>query len=139
MDEIKMTSDQMERIRLLEDGDLFHRAVTFAHSQPSVENKQLAGLLEFSRSWKELTYFVHHQKGRTWTGRKAPYQDFYNALDSYLQQDLRSQVKGNLGLIPAELTKKETNRRIDHFAGLLAQSFIQHLVAEMRWQEEVKL
>lgn len=135
MDEIKTTSDQMKRIRLLEDTDLYHAAITFARNQPSVETKQLNGLLEFSRSWDELTSFVRHQKSRTWTGQKAHYQDFYNALDSYLQQDLRSQVKNDSDFVPADLTKKESNRLVDHFAGLLAQSFIQHLVAEIGWQE----
>ena len=132
---MKPTPEQKVQIRLLSDGQLYDQAVTFVKQNDTVENKQMAGLLEFSRSWQELLKFVRHQKGRDWQRKKAHYADFYTQLEQQLEQ-LRAKVKSEYGMVPHGLTKKETSRHTEYFAGLLAREFIQHLVAEMMWKEK---
>ena len=132
---MKPTPEQKVQIRLLSDGQLYDQAVTFVKQNDTLENKQMAGLLEFSRSWQELLKFVRHQKGRDWQRNKAYYADFYTQLEQQLEQ-LRAKVKSEYGMVPHGLTKKETSRHTEYFAGLLAREFIQHLVAEMMWKEK---
>lgn len=140
MDEVQIATAHEERVRLLEDGDLYRSAITFVRAQHKIENKQLLGLLEYSRSWEELIRFVQHQKGRDWgepgRGNKAHYREFYTALDNHLNQNIRSLVRSDTNFVPINLTKKDTDRLVNYFSGLLARSFIQHLVAEMLWQQE---
>jgi len=95
----------------------------------------MAGLLEFSRSWEELLKFVRHQKGRDWQRKKAHYADFYTQLEQQLEQ-LRAKVKNEYGMVPHGLTKRETAKHTQYFAGLLATELIQHLVAEMMWKDK---
>jgi len=136
---MKLTPEQETQIRLLSDTDLYAQAQDFARTHPPVEPSQIAGLLEFSRSWQELEQFVKHQKDdRDWgTGSKAHYRDFYAALDAYLDK-LRQDVQGRYGFVSDDLTKKQTRRRTARFAGLLAREFIQHLAAEVLWKKEVE-
>lgn len=133
---MKLTTGHQVQIRLLSDSDLYRQAITFAQKHPSIENRQMTGLVEFSRSWKELTDFVKHQKGRDW-GKKEHYSKFYTALDAYLT-DLRRDVKNKHGFVPDGLTTSEARGYTDYFSGLLAREFIQHLAAEMMWKREVK-
>lgn len=133
--EVKATLEQEVQIRLLSDGELYRDAVSFVHESLIVENKQMAGLLEFSRSWDELLKFVRHQKGRAWHRKKAHYADFYTKLEQQLNE-LRAKVKNEYGFVPRGLTKKPARTYTEYFSGLLAREFIPHLVAEMRWKEE---
>lgn len=132
---MKPTAEQKDQIRLLSDGELYDQAIVFVRQNDTVENKQMAGLLEYSRSWEELLKFVRHQKGRDWQRKKAHYADFYTELEQYLTQ-LRAKVKSEYGMVPHNLTKRETAKYTQCFAGLLATEFIQHLVAEMMWKEK---
>lgn len=121
-----------DRIRLLSDTDMYQRAITFVRETDGIEEikkKQIAGLMEFSRSWGELRSFITHQKGRDWKERES-YQKFFSGLLQSVD-GLRTEVKDRYGLVPPNLTKAESNRIIDQFAGLLAREFIQHLAAEM--------
>ena len=124
---MKLTPKQEAQLRLLSDEELYRQAMAFVQESGTIENKQMSGLLEFSRSWKELEQFVNHQEGRDWgqpgKSKKAYYKTFYTKLKEQLKQ-LRS-------FIPSGLTEEEA----DYFAGRLAREFIQHLVAEMRWKE----
>jgi hypothetical protein len=139
---IRLTPEQETQIRLLSDGDIYRAAMTFANEQEDVIaysqfNSQVNGLLQFSRSWGELTSFVKHQKSRDWQGVRQSYGEFYTALKSQLD-DMRGDVKGKYGFVPDDLTKRESNELADFFVGLLARAFIQHLAAEMMWKKEVK-
>jgi hypothetical protein len=139
---MKPTPEQETKIRLLSDTELYEQAEKLVSAHPVVAGSQMEGLLEYSRSWDELTRFVKHQKDdRNWgepgKSKKAHYRDFYTALDAYLNELYRD-VKGRHQFVPGGLTKKETSKKSSYFAGLLAREFIQHLVAEMLWQEEVK-
>ncbi|MBU0496243.1 MAG: hypothetical protein KKA73_07110 [Chloroflexi bacterium] len=139
---MKPSLEEEQRIRLISDGDLYGQAQDFSCAHLPVEGKQMAGLLEFSRSWDELTAFVRHQKDdRDWgepgKSKKAHYKDFYAALDTYLGE-LRTRVQSPYGFVPlGKLDSAQRNRR-DWMAGLLAREFIQHLVAEMMWKEETR-
>lgn len=135
----RLTPEQRAQIRILSDGDLYRDAITCARKHPGIENNQLMGLLEFSRSWTELERFVRHQKDeRDWgepgKSKKAHYQTFYDALAKQLEQ-LRKDVVDRYGLVPKGLGKNETAVQTDFFAGLLAREFIQHLTAEMMLRE----
>lgn len=138
---MKATSEQEAELRLLADGELYREAANLASEQRDVIGdrqlgNQMNGLLEYSRSWEELTSFVAHQKDRNWTGRRQAYQGFYSALHQYLN-DLRADVKDQHHFVPDGLTNREAKERTRFFAGWLARAFIQHLVAEMMWQKEV--
>jgi hypothetical protein len=137
---MQLTPDQETQIRLLSDGDVYRAAMTFANEQQDVIayrqfNSQINGLLQFSRSWSELTSFVNHQRSRDWQGVRQSYGEFYAALKSQLD-DMRSKVRGEYGFVPDDLTKRESNELTDFFAGLLAREFIQHLAAEMMWKSK---
>ena len=137
---MKLTPDQEPQIRLLSDGDIYRAAMTFANEQQKVIeysqfNSQINGLLQFSRSWSELTGFVNHQKSRDWQGVRQSYGGFYTALSQQLKE-LRRDVKDKYGFVPDGLTKRESNELTNFFAGLLAREFIQHLAAEMMWKSK---
>lgn len=132
---VQVTPEQQSQIRLLSDGELYRDAVDFVDKSRIVDNKQMAGLLEFSRSWGELNKFVKHQKGRDWHGRNSHYTDFYTKLSKFLDK-LRTKIKTDSDFVPNRSTNKETKKYADYFAGLLAREFIQHLVAEMMWKEK---
>jgi hypothetical protein len=139
---MKLTLEQATILRVLDETTLCKQAEEFVKAHPAVENSQMAGLLEFSRSWDELVRFVNHQKNnRDWgepgKSKRAHYKDFYTALDAYLK-DLYREVQDQHELVPDGLTKNERRQLTSFYAGLLARDFIQHLVAEMMWQKEVK-
>lgn len=137
---MKLTPEQESQIRQLSDAEMYPEAVDFASQYPPVQKSQMAGLLEFSRSWEELAGFVRHQKDdRDWgepgKSKRAHYKDFYTALDAHLNE-LRRRSREQYNFVPDGLTKNENRQQTDFFAGLLAREFIQHLVAEMMWKEE---
>ena len=129
---MKLTPEQESEIRLLSDTDLYHKAMTFAKTheataQHRTTGSQLQGLLQFSRSWKELDDFVKHQKSK-----EQAYKQFYEALHSGLGE-IQNIAKSKF--VPNGLTKRERRKRTVFFTGLLAREFIQHLAAEMMWKE----
>jgi hypothetical protein len=126
--------ERQHEMRILSDEALYPQAVQFARQQGRIRNNQLTGLLEFSRTWDELTRFISHQRDRDWGGN-LDYPEFYAALDHTLD-DLRAMVKDRF--IPEELTRRETQAQTDVVAGWLAHEFIQHLVAEMMLQREAR-
>jgi len=132
---VRLTPEQEGEIRLLSDTDLYRKAMTFANEHESTAqhrttNSQLQGLIAFSRSWGELDRFVKHQKSK-----EQAYQAFYIALSSTLN-DLCALAKERF--VSGDLTKRERREQTDFFAGLLTREFIQHLVAEMMWKQEVE-
>jgi len=127
-----VTTQILDHIRLLSDTDMYQHAITFVRETDGIgeiKKKQIAGLMEFSRSWSELKSFITHQKERDWKGREA-YKTFFASLQQAMDK-LRRDVKDTYELVPPNLTKTETNRITDQYAGLLAREFIQHLATEM--------
>jgi len=140
---MEATLVEKTRIRYLSDGELYQQATGFVtdflveHSV--IENKQMRGLWEFSRSWDELSSFVRHQQGRDWgelgRSRKAHYGLFYRELDKHLK-GLQQKAEAEFG--STDLGKKEKKRRKDFYAGLLAQEFVQHVTTEMLLQDSIR-
>lgn len=128
---MQATREQMEQMRLLSDGELYMAAQTFLQSYRPPENKQLAGLLEFSRNMNDLQSFAKHQQSRDWGNKsKEHYKAFYSELNKYLQK-LRQQVETPpYSLVTQGLTAKAKKDQVEFFAGWLAREFIQHLVAQ---------
>ena len=83
---------------------------------------QINGLLEFSRSWDELTKFVNKQKTRDWQNKQSTYGKFYAELDQQLR-DLQQLAKDQF--VSGEMSKSELRERTQVFAGLIAGEFIQ--------------
>jgi transposase len=126
-----LTTEQMQKIRLISDGDLYQDAEQLLAEHGTVERKQVAGLQDHARSFSELEQFVRHQgKERTWQGRKAHYQTFYQALERYLQE-LNRRVREQYQFVPENLSKNELRAQTSFFSGHLAQEFLQHLAAEL--------
>ena len=126
------TPAEMERARLLSDGVLYDRARKFVQATPAVENKQLNGVLEFSRSLPELMLFVVSQRKRNWTDREAHMKQFYEALYDELIRIMRD-TRDLWGFVPKGAPEEEAQRRTALFADILARDFTQHMVAEMMY------
>lgn len=126
------TPEEMERVRLLSDTVLYERARRFVQSTPAVENKQLNGVLEFSRSLPELMLFVVGQRKRRWTDREAHMKQFYEALYDALIRIMRD-TRDIWGFVPRGLSEEEAQQRTAVFADLLARDFTQHMAAEMMY------
>jgi len=128
------TIRQSERIRLLSETSIYRLAIDFVDQHQEtreVSDKQFNGLLEFSRSWGELTKFVKHQKERDWASRTA-YKTFYDEIDRTLN-DLYRDVRQNYGLVPSDLTGRETKQLTEYFAGLLGREFVENLAAHVMY------
>lgn len=131
MSEIQTTAVEAEKIRLLADNEMYSQAADLAAKQLAISKSQLAGLRQFSRSWGELGSFIRHQKKKR--EEKGSYLAFYSALAADLQR-LESIAKTEF--VPDNLSRKEARGRTVHFAGRLADAFIQHLAAEIEWQQK---
>ena len=126
------TPAEMEKVRVLSDTVLYERARKFVQTTPALENKQLNGVLEFSRSLPELMLFVVGQRKRRWLDKEAHMKQFYEALYDALiriMQDTRSVW----GFVPRGASEEEAQQRTAVFADMLARDFAQHLVAEMMY------
>ena len=132
------TVEEWQRIRVLSDTVLYDRAVAFAAAVPPVENKQVNSLLEFSRSIFDLATYVKHQRDRKWTEREANLKKFYTALYDAVFDIVRD-TKDVWKLVPAGLSKVETQKRTGIFATLLAREFVQHLTAELLYARRQSL
>jgi len=144
---MKLTEKQKGQIRWLSDGILYQKARAFVQACQGefIEGKQQVGILEFSRTWKEVNAFIQHQKSRDWetiSKKKAHYKQFYASLETSLKDlhDMVTQEKFVTGEKPTiKAEQKKYNDDINEVAGLLAYEFIQHVVAEMRWQAAMNL
>ena len=126
------TPAELEKVRVLSDTVLYERARKFVQTTPALDNKQLNGVLEFSRSLPELMLFVVGQRKRRWLEKEADMKQFYEALYAALiriMQDTRSVW----GFVPRGASEEEAQQRTAVFADMLARDFAQHLVAEMMY------
>lgn len=124
--------EELERVRLLSDTVLYDRACRFVQTTPAVENKQLNGVLEFSRSLPELMTFVVGQRKRRWTDREAHMKQFYEALYDALIRIMQD-TRDVWGFVPRGLSEEDAQQRTAVFADILARDFTQHMVAEMMY------
>jgi hypothetical protein len=127
------TSEEATRIRVLGDGVLYDEARSFVakycvdhYPKPA----QIQGLLEYSNDWNTLISFVKHQADDR---DQHADKEFYQSLKRWLNE-FRSRVQTEWGFTFGEMSKDQLNKKLGVFCGLLAQDFIQHLAAEMRYQ-----
>lgn len=138
MTELKLTTEEQARVRLIADYTLYAEARKFIADHNSVDGqKQMSGLIEFSRSWDELLRYVARQRERNWTGRTEYYKSFYIELERYLKR-LPERVKTEFGLAPAGLPAAAEKQRIAALSQALSQAFVQYLAAENLWQEKIR-
>ncbi|GCE50155.1 hypothetical protein EI42_01891 [Thermosporothrix hazakensis] len=136
-----ITEKLLERLYLLSDDVLYRDAVNFMHSigeANSLSGSQMNGLLNIAlgNPYSELLKFLQHQQARTtWKKQEAHVPGFYRKLQIKLQRltvDTISSIAPEGKLSPEE--QEELKK-------LIAQEFIQHLLAEngyMAYQIECK-
>lgn len=125
-------NEESRLVNLLSDTVLYDDAMAFVNEHPELPDmRQLIGLSSFSEKWADLLAYIKHQAGRDW-GSKTHYKTFYDALRKYLETELRQGVKTEFNLVDEGLSRKEEKAVLDKWAELLAQEFVQHLVAEAR-------
>jgi len=128
-----VTPDEAARIRVLSDGVLYEDARNFVAKHCTdhyPKPAQIQGLLEYSGDWNILLGFVKHQADDR---DQHADKEFYQALKKWLNE-FRGRVQNELGFSFGEMSKDQLNKRLAIFCGLLAQDFIQHLAAELRYQ-----
>ncbi len=133
-DEIPTTADQLQKLRLLSDGELYQMACEFIKQHQTILNSQVVSLVTHTQDWDDLmddrTGFVKHQADRDWTGTKSYYKDFFNALKNDLK-NLRQRTENEwFPPGPEYDTSKKRRKWTDYFAILVAREFLQHLEAE---------
>ena len=134
-----LTVEQGQKIRFLSDGELYDKAIDFAkrHLGAEVSKTQLSGLQNTvgAGDLAEIFRYVDNRLERDTIYREL--RDFYLELKTYLTS-LREKVEEiQLVVRHEEMTRAETQQvksEINRFAHILAQEFIQHLVAEYNYQ-----
>lgn len=128
-----VTPDEFALVRVLSDGVLYEDARKFVATHCAErypKTAQIQGLLEYSSDWNTLLSFVKHQADER---DQHSDKEFYQALKKWLNE-FRGRVQHELGFNFGEMPKDQLNKRLAVFCGLLAQEFIQHLAAELRYQ-----
>ena len=134
-----ITVEQGRKIRLLSDQELYNKAINFAktHQDAEVSKTQLSGLQNAvgAGDLDEISRYINNR-----LERDTIYEElrvFYQELKTYLTV-LREKVERiQLVVRPEEITRAERRQvesEIDRFTLILAQDFIQHLVAEYNYQ-----
>lgn len=126
---VGQNKDIIQAIRLISDTVLYQDAVDFVAENEMPEDSQLNGLLEYSRRWDQLKSFIERQENREWPDKKKHYKDFYSRLSIYLKA-LRNRTKNEFKLIPADLSRREEQEKMNEIFPLLAQEYTSHLVAD---------
>ena len=135
-----VTTEQVQKICLLSDGELYENAVDFVktyYSPKKVSKSQLNGLQNTvgASDWNEIFRYINNRLARSTTTEDL--KSFYGALKDFLNS-LRSKVQEAQFVIKPEKTTRaqdrEVNKEIDRYAYLLAKEYIQHLIAEYNYQ-----
>ncbi len=133
--DIELTREQQEQIRLFSDGQLYQDALEFIETQGTIDGRtQMASLLSYTQSWADLIEFVRHQSQRDWIGKKSYYGQFYAALDSYLKQ-LYQQTLQWFPVPDNYQTKEQKRNWQEHCAIRVAREFVEHLTFENLYRE----
>ena len=130
--EIQTTAEQMQKIRLLSDGELYQMACRFIETHQTIDSrKQVVSLAAHTQDWDDLKNFVNHQARRDWESQRkyAGYKQFFQALRDYLNT-LPKRVSEEWFPADPAFSKNERRKWEGHFAILVAREFLQHLEAE---------
>ena len=134
-----VTTEQVQKICLLSDGELYENAVNFVETyySPKVSKSQLSGLQNAvgAGDWNEIFRYIDNRLARSTTTKDL--KNFYGTLKDSLNS-LRSKVQEVQFVVkPEETTRaqdRQVNKEIDQYAYLLAKEYIQHLIAEYNYQ-----
>ena len=135
-----VTTEQVQKICLLSDGELYKNAVDFVktyYSPKKVSKAQLSGLQNAvgASDLHEIFRYIDNRLARNTTPEDL--KSFYGALKDSLNS-LRSKVQEVQFVVkPEETTRtqeKQVKTEIDRYAYLLAKEYIQHLIAEYNYQ-----
>ena len=135
-----VTTEQVQKICLLSDGELYKNAVDFVetyYSPKKVSKAQLSGLQNAvgASDWHEIVSYINNRLDRNTTPEDL--KNFYQALKDSLNS-LRSKVEEAQFVVKPEKTTraqdKQVKTEIDRYAYLLAKEYIQHLIAEYNYQ-----
>lgn len=134
-----VTTEQVHKICLLSDGELYENAVNFVeiYYSPKVLKAQLSGLQNAvgAGDWNEMFRYIDNRLDRSTTAEDL--KNFYQALKDSLNS-LRSKVEEAQFVVKPEKTtraeERQVNKEIDRYAYLLAKEYIQHIVAEYNYR-----
>lgn len=134
-----VTTEQVHKICLLSDGELYENAVNFVeiYYSPKVSKAQLSGLQNTvgAGDWNEIFRYINNRLERSTTAEDL--KNFYQALKDSLNS-LRSKVEeAEFVVKPEKTTRAEAgkiNKEIDQYAYLLGKEYIQHIVAEYNYK-----
>lgn len=133
-----MTTEQLQKICLLSDSELYEDAVDFVtpHLGAKVSKAQLSGLQNAigAGDANEIFRYINNRLERRTTS--APLKRFYEELRDYLQ-GLRRKVQEVGVVIPENMPHAQSGKvddEIKRYAYLLTTEYIQHLVAEYDYQ-----
>lgn len=134
-----VTTEQVHKICLLSDGELYENAVNFVeiYYSPKVSKAQLSGLQNTfgTGDWNEIFRYIDNRLDRSTTAEDL--KNFYQALKDSLNS-LRSKVEEAQFVVKPEKTtraeERKVNKEIDQYAYLLGKEYIQHIVAEYNYK-----
>lgn len=134
-----MITEQLQKICLLSDSELYEDAVDFVenHRETEVSKAQLSGLQNAigAGDYNEIFRYINNRLGRSTT--RVQLKRFYEELRDYLQSLPSKVQETGLVVIPENMTrseKRKVNEEINRYAYLLTTEYIQHLVAEYNYQ-----
>jgi hypothetical protein len=98
---------------------------TMGTSNP-LPTSQVAGLLNIARlvEYDELSRFVAHQRERNWPENKRSIKIVYTALERYFSDIYKRRISSEFHLTT------DSGQQLKEVMALLAQEFVQHLLAE---------
>lgn len=144
MNLMTMTTEQLQKIYLLSDSELYEDAVEFVkpHRETKVSETQLSGLQNAvgAGDYNEIFRYIKNRLRRSTTN--AQLKNFYEELRDYLQRLPSKVEEAGLVVIPenedmTRAQRKQVKEEIDLYAYLLATEYIQHLVAEYDYQRNL--
>ncbi|HEY6407705.1 MAG TPA: hypothetical protein VIY29_09585 [Ktedonobacteraceae bacterium] len=134
---------QLKKIWLLSDTVLYPEAVSFLRKLVQEQDcnplpaSQVAGLLSIAASYKydQLYRYVLHQRERDWPPARRDLKIFYTELERVLSLMQRKRLKDEFHLLTAGnegsgRSISDIRQEADELMAVLAQEFIQHLLAE---------
>ncbi len=110
---------------------LLHRLVDELECRP-LPASQVTGLLNIANasSYAELNRFLRHQRERNWPESRKDIKIFYTELEEHLTTLRKKWLPERFPRPQAGKSTKEINQEADELMVLIAQDFIQHLIAE---------
>ncbi len=147
-----LTEEQLRKIRLLSDLELYDQAVTFIQRLRPIPNSQISninGLLNITKvgGYEDVLGFLEKKKTRAWPEKSQYMQRFYTNLAQEfekIKQLTKREFHISTSGVPGATVQEERQGDIteqDEFNFLLLlmiREFIQHLAAENGYRRETQ-